>query len=80
MNEYEKGIHQSDAAIWKMMSGRVTQFEKDSFVGVNIEGKRYIKKAFIEMKKKKTGTDMTEEHKNPIMMEKEGENFSVKAY
>ena len=28
---------------------------------------------------KKTGTDMTEDHKNPLMMEQEGEKFSVKA-
>ena len=32
-------------------TGRVIQFEKDSFVGVNIAGKMYIKKAFIEMEK-----------------------------
>ena len=42
---------------------------KDKFVVGNIGGKKYIKKAFNEMKKTKQGTDMKEDHKDPIMME-----------
>ena len=45
----------------------------------NIGGKKYIKKAFNEMEKTKQGTDMKEEHKDPIMMEQEGENCPLKA-